>query len=69
MPVAPLWSDEKVIVFRQDSIEPGTLACLTQLPLAIDGMLVQPEGAGDKGPKSKDKGPRPDGQPKSAPAP
>ncbi|MEX0325989.1 MAG: efflux RND transporter periplasmic adaptor subunit [Puniceicoccaceae bacterium] len=47
VPVEPLWSDNEVIVFREESIQPGTLACLTQLPLAIDGMHVQPEGAGN----------------------
>ena len=42
VPVQPLWADNSVIVFRTGTIQPGTLACLTQLPLAIDGMHVRP---------------------------
>ena len=47
VPVSPLWSNADEIVFREPSIAPGTLVCLTQLALAIDGMHVRPtESAG-----------------------
>ncbi|MGC9450022.1 MAG: efflux RND transporter periplasmic adaptor subunit [Oceanipulchritudo sp.] len=42
VPVDPLWSNADVVVFREQSIAPGTLAAITRIPLAIDGMHVQP---------------------------
>jgi RND family efflux transporter MFP subunit len=42
VPVEPLWSTSKEVVFREPSIEPGTPASLTQLVLALDGMQVKP---------------------------
>lgn len=40
--VDPVWSTAEEVVFREPSIEPGTLASLTQMALAIDGMEVVP---------------------------
>lgn len=46
--VVPLWANSNEIIFREDSIKPGTLVSLTQMALAIDGMHVQPtESAGE----------------------
>jgi len=44
-PVKPLWMDKDVIVFRDSSIPAGTLVTTTPIPLAIDGLKVQPAGA------------------------
>jgi RND family efflux transporter MFP subunit len=51
--VEPLWMDKSVVVFREPSLPPGTFVTLTQIPLAIDGLQVQPEGMGGKEPKRR----------------
>jgi RND family efflux transporter MFP subunit len=42
VPVEPLWSNAREVVFREPAIAPGTLASITQIALAIDGMEVRP---------------------------
>jgi RND family efflux transporter MFP subunit len=42
VPVEALWATAAEVVFREPAIEPGTLASVTQVALAIDGMHVQP---------------------------
>lgn len=44
--VDPLWSDAEEVIFRNETIEPGTLVSLTQMALAIDGMEVKPVEGG-----------------------
>ncbi len=44
VPVNPIWMDRDVIVFREDTIEEGTLVSVTQIALAIDGLKVWPAG-------------------------
>ncbi len=42
VPVSPLWTNAREVVFREPAIPPGTLAAVTPLALAIDGMQVRP---------------------------
>ncbi len=54
VPIEPLWSNTDTVVFRSGEIPAGTLACITQIPLAIDGMEVKPTVVG-LGQRSGDK--------------
>jgi RND family efflux transporter MFP subunit len=42
VPVEPLWTTADQVVFREPAIAPGTIASVTQVALAIDGMQVTP---------------------------
>jgi membrane fusion protein, multidrug efflux system len=42
VPVEPLWTTATEVVFRDPAITPGTIASVTQMALAIDGMQVNP---------------------------
>ena len=51
--VDPLWTTAREVVFRDPEIEPGTMASLTQLALAVDGMEVRPMTDPEAGPSSE----------------
>jgi RND family efflux transporter MFP subunit len=74
--VNPVWMDSEVIVFRHSELRPGTLITITPIPLAIDGMRVQPidgEGGGSRSNGGKGKRPRdgkrPGNRKQASPAP
>lgn len=42
--IAPIWATEDLVVFDEPAIRPGTLASVTPLAIAVDGMTVRPVG-------------------------